>query len=155
MEPYVCLLMGCVMERQTVRMVLTKDFAVVRNSIELILIIFYGVVCHLLLFLIRKQDTWMTGWICIKVKTCRIWTATFGSLNSSIIEDTCLLGCFTTLSCEYFSDALEECRALISGSSNPRSLELLDCSVFIRNVSNHVPLDIMKHCRRLDPAWTW
>jgi hypothetical protein len=33
MEPYVCLLMGCVMERQTVRMVLTKDFAVVSGSV--------------------------------------------------------------------------------------------------------------------------
>jgi len=61
MEPCVCLLIGCVMERQTVRMVLTKDFAVVRNSVELVLIIFYEVVCHLLLFLIRRHDRWVTG----------------------------------------------------------------------------------------------
>ena len=86
MKPCVCLLIGCVMERQTVRMVLMKDFAVVRNSIGLILIIFYGVVCHLLLLLIRKQDRWMTGWISIKVKTCKIWTATFGSLTAVSVK---------------------------------------------------------------------
>jgi len=154
MEPCVCLLIGCVMERQTVRMVLMKDFAVVRNSTELILIIFYGIVCHFLLFVIRKQDRWVAGWISIKVKTCKIWTATFGSLNSSVSEDTCLLGCYTMLSCEYFSDALGECRASISGPSSPRKFELPDYAVFIRNVSNHVPLDMMKHCRKIDPAWT-
>jgi len=59
MEPCVYLLVGCVMERQTVRMVLMKDFAVVRNFIELILILFYGVGCHLLLFLIRRHDRWV------------------------------------------------------------------------------------------------
>jgi hypothetical protein len=61
MELSVCLLNGCVMERQTVRMVLMKDFAVVRNSFELISIIFYGVVYHLLLFLVRRHDSWVTG----------------------------------------------------------------------------------------------
>jgi len=33
MEPCVCLLTGSVMERQTVRMVLMKDFAVVSGSV--------------------------------------------------------------------------------------------------------------------------
>ena len=57
------------------------------------------------------------------------------------------------LSCEYFSDALEESGASISGPSSPRSLGLLDCTVFVRNVSNHLPPDMVKHCRRLDPTW--